>query len=93
MDPDANPNGAADSAPTAIERAREIVGGTLALATALGVSAPTVSEWVGGKRKVPLERCVAIERLTERQVTRGELRPDIDWSMFAGQPTDAARAS
>lgn len=63
-----------------IRRARDVAGGTVALAEALGVSAPTVSEWVVGKRKVPLERCPAIEHFTG--VPRGEIRPDIDWAMF-----------
>lgn len=63
----------------AIKRARDIVGGTVALAEKLGLSAPTVSEWIVGKRRVPLERCPIIESLTGNQVSRKDLRPDVDW--------------
>ena len=66
---------------SAIERARDIAGGTVALANALGVSAPTVSEWIVGKRRVPLERCPAIELLTG--VSKKELRPDVDWAALS----------
>ena len=37
-----------------------------------------VSQWVGGIKPVPIERCVDIERVTEGSVTRRDLRPD-DW--------------
>jgi DNA-binding transcriptional regulator YdaS (Cro superfamily) len=44
----------------------------------LGVTPTTVSEWRSGKRPVPIERCVDIERITGGVVTRQHLRPD-DW--------------
>jgi len=53
-------------------------GGGTALAVQIGVAQPTVSEWSTGKKQVPIERCVAIERATEGAVTRRDLRPD-DW--------------
>lgn len=53
-------------------------GRSLAIAQALGVTPPVVSDWVTGKKGVPLERCVQIERATHGEVTRKELRPD-DW--------------
>ena len=53
-------------------------GRSLAVAHALGVTPPVVSDWVTGKKGVPLERCVQIERATNGEVTRRELRPD-DW--------------
>lgn len=74
----------------AVTRARDIVGGTAALARKLDVTPTTVSEWVGGKRRVPLERCPQIELATGGQVMRHELRPDIDWSMFGAPPTPSA---
>lgn len=61
-----------------VESAIQIVGGLTALARLLGVAPPTVHEWKTGKRPVPVERCVAIERATESAVTRQDLRPD-DW--------------
>ena len=63
---------------TAVERACELAGGTSALARALEVAGPTVSEWRKGERPVPVERCVQIERVTGGAVTRMDLRPD-DW--------------
>lgn len=53
-------------------------GRSLAIAQALGVTPPVVSDWVTGKKGVPLGRCVQIERATNGEVTRKDLRPD-DW--------------
>lgn len=63
----------------AISRAIEVFGSQAAMAAALGVRQPTVSEWLRGERPVPEERCVAIERATEGKVTCEELRPDVTW--------------
>jgi DNA-binding transcriptional regulator YdaS (Cro superfamily) len=49
-----------------------------ALAQALKVSQPTVSDWSTGKKPVPVERCAQLERATGGVVTRKDLRPD-DW--------------
>lgn len=76
---------------TSAERGR-----SLALANALGVSPPTVSDWCAGKKAVPLERCTAIERATEGAVTRQDLRPD-DWQdiwpELAQSPTTISQAA
>ena len=53
-------------------------GRSLAIAQALGVTPPVVSDWVTGKKGVPLERCVQIERATNGEVRRQDLRP-VDW--------------
>ena len=53
-------------------------GAGVALAKNLQVSQPTVSDWCTGKKRVPIERCAAIERATNGAVTRKDLRPD-DW--------------
>ena len=53
-------------------------GAGVALAKSLQVSQPTVSDWCTGKKRVPIERCAAIERATNGAVTRKDLRPD-DW--------------
>jgi DNA-binding transcriptional regulator YdaS (Cro superfamily) len=53
-------------------------GRSLAIARAVGVTPPVVSDWVMGKKGVPVERCTAIERATHGEVTRRDLRPD-DW--------------
>lgn len=61
-----------------IKRAAESVGSQAALAEAIGVRQPTVSEWARGDRPIPIERCVDIERATGRTVMRWHLRPT-DW--------------
>lgn len=56
-------------------------GRNVLLARALGVTPPVVSDWVNGKKGVPLERCVQIEVATEGAVNRQALRPD-DWHLI-----------
>ena len=68
----------ADMSTVAIEEACRLAGGASALSRRLAVTPTTVSEWRSGKRTVPIERCVEIERATEGAVTRMDLRPD-DW--------------
>ncbi len=50
-------------------------GAISALAKDIGAHPPDVSRWVSGERPVPLERCVAIERATNKAVTRKDLKP------------------
>lgn len=56
-------------------------GRSLDLARSIGVSPPMVSDWSTGKKGVPAERCVPIERATHGAVTRKDLRPD-DWQQI-----------
>ena len=51
------------------------------LARHLGVSPPTVSQWLDGIRPVPVVRCMAIELFFGGLVTRRDLRPD-DWHLI-----------
>jgi DNA-binding transcriptional regulator YdaS (Cro superfamily) len=60
---------------TALARAIKSVGNQQALADALGIKSPSITEWHA--RKVPAERCVAIEQVTGGEVTRYDLRPDV----------------
>ncbi|EIB9624114.1 TPA: transcriptional regulator [Escherichia coli] len=62
------------------KRACAVVGGQSAMARLLGVSPPSVNQWIKGVRQLPAERCPAIERATRGEVLCEELRPDIDWS-------------
>ena len=65
------------------------------LADAIGVNQSDVSNWATGRRPVPAIRCVAIERATDRAVTRPELRPDdwhLIWPELAGVPSPIASA-
>jgi transcriptional repressor of cell division inhibition gene dicB len=59
----------------ALSKAASIMGSWSALARALGLSPMAVSHWK--TRGVPVERCKAIEAVTDGQVRRHELRPDL----------------
>ncbi|WP_202842033.1 transcriptional regulator [Luteimonas saliphila] len=61
--------------PTALDRAIAAVGTQQALADALGIRSPSITEWKN--RAVPAERCRAIEQATGGQVTVHDLRPDV----------------
>jgi DNA-binding transcriptional regulator YdaS (Cro superfamily) len=71
-----------------IERAISVFGSQAAMASALGVKQPTVSEWLRGERRVPAERCPEIERATRdrgQPVLCEELRPDVAWEVLREQ--------
>ncbi|HGM7346205.1 TPA: transcriptional regulator [Stenotrophomonas maltophilia] len=59
---------------TALDKAVSTAGSQLALASLLGIKAPSVSGWYE-RRRVPAERCIAIEKATG--VSRHDLRPDV----------------
>lgn len=48
------------------------------MAREIGVSAVMVSQWAAGVKRIPLERCTAIEEATGGRVRRWDLRPG-DW--------------
>jgi DNA-binding transcriptional regulator YdaS (Cro superfamily) len=48
------------------------------LAEKLAITPVLISQWANRSRPVPPERCVEIERATDGQVSRKDLRPD-DW--------------
>ena len=60
----------------ALDQVIEILGSQEALASNLKIRSPSISEW-RKRGRVPAERCLEIERLTENRVTRYELRPDV----------------
>lgn len=49
------------------------------LAAAIQVPAALISQWKGGIRQVPEDRCPSIERATEGVVICEEMRPDVSW--------------
>lgn len=69
-----------------IQKACDISGSQKSLADAVGVTPATVNQWVSGKRPVPSERCIDIERITAGAVTCEELRPDLAerWAYLRG---------
>lgn len=63
-----------------LERAARAVGGRSQLADALRCGVTALGNWK--RRGVPAERCPTIERITERQVTCEEMRPDVEWHVL-----------
>jgi DNA-binding transcriptional regulator YdaS (Cro superfamily) len=59
----------------AIQKASQYFGSRSKLAARLGVSGEAVRKWEVGR--VPAERCIEIERITDGAVTRADLRPDL----------------
>lgn len=51
------------------------------LADKIGCSPVLISQWKSGVRPVPADKCVSIEKATEGDVTRKDLRPD-DWHLI-----------
>ena len=76
-----------------IKRAIECFGSQAAMASALGVKQPTISEWLRGERRVPAERCPEIERATGGKVRCEDLRPDVAWGVLREQALPAAEAA
>jgi DNA-binding transcriptional regulator YdaS (Cro superfamily) len=54
-----------------------------ALAKAIGCPSQLVWQWASGERRVPEERCPAIEAATDGAVTCEEMRDDIVWHRVA----------
>jgi DNA-binding transcriptional regulator YdaS (Cro superfamily) len=74
----------------ALSKAIIAAGGVNSLAKKLGISSQAVSQW----ETAPAERVIAIERATNSQVTRSQLRPDLypESELAAATALDAASA-
>lgn len=64
-----------------IDKAVSIVGSKSALANKLNITKQAVHNWYLAS-KVPAERCLEIEELTNGAVTCEQLRPDLNWSIL-----------
>lgn len=62
---------------SALKKAIKLVGGQSALARAIGVQQPHIFNWLNRNKKVPASHVISIERATNGEVTRFDLRPDI----------------
>jgi DNA-binding transcriptional regulator YdaS (Cro superfamily) len=67
---------------TLTEYLSEQRGRAAALAVSLSVPAESVSQWQSGVKRVPAERCPAIERATSGAVRCEDMRPDVDWGIL-----------
>ncbi|MDP9893214.1 DNA-binding transcriptional regulator YdaS (Cro superfamily) [Variovorax boronicumulans] len=60
-----------------------------ALAIALGCQSQLVWQWSRNVRRVPAEKCPAIERATSGAVRCEDLRPDVAWDVLRMQAAAA----
>lgn len=68
---------------TPLERALMILGKTMEeAADRLCVDKSTVANWKAGRRNPDPLTALLIEKLTKGSVTREDIRPDIDWSVY-----------
>ncbi len=69
-----------------LQKAVDITGSQAALARALSVMPPVVNQWLKGKRPIPVQACVLIERVTSGVVSRRDLRPEDYWLVWPDLP-------
>ncbi len=62
---------------TPIDKAIEIVGGQISLASKLGVNQSFISQIRTGARPIPATLCPKIQKVTGNQIKCAELRPDV----------------
>ncbi len=56
-----------------------------ALASELAVTPQAVNQWCNGERPIPEDKCPAIERLANGQITCEQLRADTNWVRIADE--------
>jgi len=62
---------------TALKKAIDITGSQAALGQLIGSPQSTITTWLNRDKKVPAERCLAIQEATQGKVTVNDLRPDV----------------
>ena len=68
----------------ALQTAYKLFGSRAKLAAQLGVTGEAVRKWE--RHRVPAERCIDIERVTQGKVRRADLRPDLFDPRFPPAP-------
>jgi DNA-binding transcriptional regulator YdaS (Cro superfamily) len=61
----------------ALQQAISIAGSQVALGKLINSPQSTIWSWLNRDKKVPAERCLAIQKATNGKITAKELRPDI----------------
>jgi DNA-binding transcriptional regulator YdaS (Cro superfamily) len=70
-----------------LRTAIDLIGGTSAVARAFSITPGAVSIWLQ-RGEAPADRCIRLEELCKRKVTRYALRPDV----FGNAPPRLRRA-
>lgn len=60
-----------------LDRAAALLGSRVKLSEAIQIKRTTLQSWFDSNRPVPAEACAEVERVTDGQVTRSDLRPDL----------------
>lgn len=68
-------------------------GTAAAIARAVNVSPVMVTQWAAGEKPVPVARCLGIERATEGNVSRADLRPNDYWEHWPDLPAPTQQAA
>jgi DNA-binding transcriptional regulator YdaS (Cro superfamily) len=63
----------------AVKKAVEYCGTMQKLADQIGVHRMTVAKWVYGRASPSQEACIKMERVTNKEVMRWEIRQDKEW--------------
>ena len=63
------------------------------LAKVLDVSPAFVSSMAAGKKAVPVDHCISIEKWTARVVLCEDLRSDVDWGYIRSAPLPPQRST
>lgn len=53
------------------------------MAKSLNIQLSKLSAWKANKVKVPFQKCLEIETMTNGEVTCEELRPDVNWQEWS----------
>jgi DNA-binding transcriptional regulator YdaS (Cro superfamily) len=63
----------------AVRRAIEYCGDSKRMSELLGMHKVTINKWACGMEVPSMQSCVKIERVTNKEVMRWEIRQDIEW--------------
>lgn len=64
----------------AISQAIQAAGGPAKVARECGVSVQAVCFWRDGRRALPAEHCITLEKMNEGRVRCEQMLPDVDWA-------------
>ncbi|OQS36662.1 hypothetical protein B0T40_09715 [Chromobacterium haemolyticum] len=72
-----------------VEKLFALLGGPTGVARRFELTPWAVSKW---RSRVPADRCIELEKLTQGKVRCEDLRPDIDWGYLRGTPSKSSKS-